>query len=155
MADSNGQPNPGALDWLRRFFEGLRSFTKIELRIITVWGIPIALVVGVLLGLTAADTGKPGDALDILTGSGSPIQDRAGAAGVALAIIGYLLVPAFIGALVAAILGARVDRLLHDQKDVEEDFKKELVRQTYDEVLARLEQEGIVQSDASEESDER
>src|ERR1039457_2227140 len=153
MANSDGQPNPGVRDWLRRLFEGLRIFTKIELRIITAWGIPIAMVVGLLLGVTAADTGKPGDALDILTGSGSPIQDRAGGAGVALAIIGYLLVPAVIGALVAAILGARVDRLLHDQKDAEETFKKELIRQTKDEVLAELGRTDIVQSDASGELD--
>ena len=150
MSYSSGQPNPGLLDKLRRWVKG-RVFTKIELRIITAWGIPIALVVGILLGLTATDTGKPGDALDILTGSGSPVQDRAGPAGIALAIIGYLLVPAIIGALVAAILGARVDRLLRDKKEAEEDFKKELVTQTRDEVLAELARSGIVQSDVPRE----
>jgi hypothetical protein len=155
MTNSSGQPNPGVRDWLRRFFEGLRAFTKIELRIITAWGIPIAMVVGILLGFTAADTGKPGDALDILTGSASPIQDRAGPAGIALAIIGYLLVPALIGALVAAILGARVDRLLRPQKEVEEVFRKQLIRQTYDEVLAELERTGVVQHDTPETPDQR
>ena len=91
------------------------------LRVSAVWGTPLIVIVGGLFLWTALNSGT-GHAFDIVTGTASPLTLHGGAAGVALAVVGYLLIPAFVGILVASVLTARAERVLRPRNEVEDEI---------------------------------
>jgi hypothetical protein len=99
--------------------------TSQQNRILLFWGAVVACVLGIFLGLVASAT-SAGNAFDVLTGSISQSQAKAGADGVVLAILGYLLVPAVIAALVASVAASRSNRKLTPLETELADINKEL-----------------------------
>ncbi len=83
----------------------------------------LVLVVGVPLGFVASET-SPSRALDILLGH----HDGQGVWGLALEIIGYLLVPALVGAVVALLVERHIDvaRTRGKMKAAVDDIKADL-----------------------------
>lgn len=123
-----GQPRASFRHFVRRVW---RSRARIPpmLRVSAVWGTPLIVIVGGLFLWTALNSGT-GHAFDIVTGTASPLTLHGGAAGVALAVVGYLLIPAFVGILVASVLTARAERVLRPRNEVEDEIVQK--------VLARL-----------------
>jgi len=68
--------------------------------------LPLLLIGAVSFVLTALHAG-PGKAFDIATGYVSPLKDHAGFAGILLAVIALLIIPAVIGTVVSVLLDPR------------------------------------------------
>jgi len=91
------QPPPtGPLAWLQ-----LKLASRLT-RVILIWSAIAIAIVAIFFGIVAT-SGSLAEAYDLLTLHESPIGSRAGAAGLVLGTLGYLLVPAIIGAIVSAI----------------------------------------------------
>ena len=89
--------------------------------------VPILL----LFGLTAVWERDAGKALEVALGAASPFQlDKASGLGVALALLGILLVPSLTGALVAVV----VDRQFNRQRISAEEAQEKALRKILEEL---------------------
>jgi len=116
-------PRTSPLAWLQ-----LRLASRLT-RVVLGWSILAGAIVGVSFGAVAARQ-KASLAYDLLTLHQSPIGSRAGVPGVVLGSLGYLLVPAVIGALVSAgfTKSMRITRAQYEQgvADLANDVQRRL-----------------------------
>lgn len=91
-----GAPPTDLLGWFRR-----RLFRRL-VRLVLAWSLVSAGIIGVFFGIVAARK-NTSVAYNLLTLHISPMGAEAGVPGVVLGTLGYLLVPAVVGAIVSAI----------------------------------------------------
>jgi len=121
-ADGSPGPQPETLRakarrW-RRSLKAMPSFSKLLLS----WGVPFAIILLALLLLNGFIIGW-WNSFDVLTGTISPVNSRSPALALVLAITGWLLVPAVVGALAGYAVNRRISGW-RDQKI--EDINSEL-----------------------------
>lgn len=95
------------------------------------------VIVGALLYVITTIKTTQADAFDIATGTVSPYFLKAGIFGVLLAVVGYLLVPALAGAILAAVVDAKG----RDRAPTAEAVAKELTPQIAEAVERLAKQE--------------
>lgn len=111
----------------RRIWRSRKS-VRPAVRIAVAYMAVLALVAVGLFLWTASNT-NGGDAFDIMAGSASAFTLHAGAPGVALAIVGYLFIPAVIGAVVATVVTARGERKMRSQAEMQQDLTAMITRE--------------------------
>jgi Family of unknown function (DUF6313) len=110
------QPREKPRQFLERFWAS-RTVHSALTRWLASWGAATALVVVVLFVVIAGRTGDAGAAFDVLTGARSPFTVGVPWAAVPLAALGYLLLPALVGAVVGVTVERRLESLTRTQED--------------------------------------
>jgi hypothetical protein len=103
-------PSAGLLAWIEL------KFSSRLVKVLLVWSLVTGVVVAFVFAIVAYQE-QTSLAYDLLTLHTSPIGSDAGVPGFVLGTLGYLLVPALIGAIVSALFSKsmRVSRAQHER----------------------------------------
>lgn len=127
-AQPPSQPRESIPEFASRVWEsrkGLSSFTRWLLTA----GLSIVLVTTICFAGTAVATGDPGYALEVITSVASPFDCDAAWIAVPLAVVGYLLLPAVVGAVAAVVVERQLAGMSKSLEEAEDSIRRRVIEE--------------------------
>jgi hypothetical protein len=120
------QPRASLREFAARVWESRKGLSALTLWLLTA-GLSAVLLTAVCFVGTAVASGDAGYAFEVLTNVASPFRCDAAWIAVPLAVVGYLLLPAVVGAVAAVVIERQLTGMSKTLEEAEDSIRRRVI----------------------------